>query len=65
MNKEQIEGKWDQVKGDIKQKWAKLTDDDLLYAEGSADKLAGKIAERYGIAKEEALKQFDDDVARL
>ena len=44
----------------IKEKWGKLTDDDLTVIEGNTEKLAGKIQERYGIAKDEAKKQVDE-----
>jgi uncharacterized protein YjbJ (UPF0337 family) len=57
MNSEQIEGKWKQLKGSVKQKWGKLTDDDIDVIAGKQDELAGKIQERYGITKEEAAKQ--------
>jgi uncharacterized protein YjbJ (UPF0337 family) len=60
MNWDQIAGKWNQMKGEVRQKWGKLTDDDLEVAAGSKDKLIGRIQERYGIAKEEAQTQFDD-----
>lgn len=59
MNWDQIAGKWSQVKGDVRQKWGKLTDDDMEVAAGSKDKLIGRIQERYGIAKEEAQRQVD------
>jgi uncharacterized protein YjbJ (UPF0337 family) len=60
MNWDQIQGKWTQMKGSIKQEWGKLTDNDLDVIAGSKDKLVGKIQERYGIKKEEALRQFDE-----
>lgn len=60
MNWDQIEGKWKQAKGTIKQKWGKLTDDDLDVINGQKDKLVGKLQERYGINKEEAQKQIDN-----
>ena len=62
MNRDTIEGQWTQVKGKVKQQWAKLTDDDLTRIEGRRDVLVGKIQERYGIAQDEAerqLKQFE------
>ena len=59
MNWDQVEGKWKQARGTIKQKWGKLTDDDLDLIAGHRDKLVGKLQERYGIAKEEAEKQAD------
>jgi len=60
MNWDQIEGKWKQMAGSAKQKWAKLTDDDLKYISGSRDRFVGRLQERYGIAKEEAQNQADE-----
>jgi len=59
MNQEQFEGKWKQLKGKVREKWGKLTDDDVDLVAGKRDQLAGKIRERYGIAKEEADRQID------
>jgi uncharacterized protein YjbJ (UPF0337 family) len=59
MNWDQMEGKWKQAKGAVKQKWGKLTDDDLDVIAGSRDKLVGRIQERYGIAKDAAEKEVD------
>jgi len=60
MNWDRISGDWKQFKGQAKQSWGKLTDDDVTYIEGSRDKMVGKIQERYGIAKDEAEKQVRD-----
>ena len=60
MNWDQVEGKWKQMKGTVKQKWGKLTDDDLDVIAGKQDQLQGKIQERYGITREEAGKQIRD-----
>lgn len=60
MNWEQIEGKWKQYAGQIKEKWGRLTDDDLQQIAGKRDQLIGRIQERYGIAKEEVERQVDD-----
>ena len=60
MNWDQISGKWSQIKGGIRQKWGRLTDDELKVIAGSKDKLIGRIQERYGIAKEAAQRQLDD-----
>lgn len=60
MNEDKIKGQWKQLAGRLKQKWGKLTDDDLRVAEGSSEYLAGKLQERYGIAKDEAQKQIKD-----
>jgi uncharacterized protein YjbJ (UPF0337 family) len=57
MNEDTIKGQWKQLGGSIKQKWGKLTDNDLTVAEGNADYLAGKVQERYGIARDEAEAQ--------
>ena len=60
MNWDQIEGKWKQAIGKVKEKWAKLTDDDLQLIRGKRDQLVGKIQERYGIAKDEAERQVNE-----
>lgn len=59
MNWNQVEGKWNELKGAVKEKWGRLTDDDLDVIAGKRDKLVGKLQQRYGIAKEEAEKQTD------
>jgi len=48
MNWEQIAGGWNQVKGKAKEKWGKLTDDDLDVLQGKRDQLVEKIQQRYG-----------------
>ena len=58
MNKDQASGNWKQFKGTVKEKWGKLTDDDLTVVEGKRDQLVGKIQERYGYKKEEAEKEL-------
>jgi len=60
MNWDQIEGKWKQLKGSVRQKWAKLTDDDLELIAGNRDEFAGRLQERYGIAREEAERQLEE-----
>ena len=60
MNWDRVEGNWKQLTGKVKEQWGKLTDDDLTLAAGKRDVLAGKIQERYGLAKDEAEKQIDD-----
>ena len=52
MNWDQVEGKWKQLRGSAKQKWGKLTDNDLDYIAGKRNEFAGKLQERYGLAKE-------------
>lgn len=60
MNKNIAEGKWEQFKGEAKQKWGKLTSDDWDVVEGKRDVLAGKIQEKYGYAQERAHKEIDE-----
>lgn len=60
MNNQSLKGKWNVVKGKLKQKYADLTDDDLLYTEGKEDELYGKIQNRIGKTKEEVQKEIDD-----
>lgn len=60
MNDDKIKGQWKQLSGKLKAKWGQLTDDDLKVAEGNSEYLAGKLQERYGIAKDEAHKQIKD-----
>lgn len=59
MNRDTLNGQWKQLKGAAKEQWADLTDDDLLSAEGSFDKLVGRIQERYGYARERAEAEVD------
>jgi uncharacterized protein YjbJ (UPF0337 family) len=65
MNEDKIKGQWKQLAGKLKAKWGKLTDDDLTVAEGNSEYLAGRIQERYGIARDEAKKQVDEFVRSL
>ena len=60
MNEDQVKGNWKQFKGRIKERWGKLTDDDLDIIEGRTDQLVGKLQERYGIARQEAEKQYKE-----
>lgn len=65
MNWDQVQGKWKQGKGALRQKWGKLTDDDLNTIAGSREKFVGVMQERYGIAKEEAQRRADEWVNSL
>ncbi|ADO43291.1 CsbD family protein [Ketogulonicigenium vulgare] len=60
MNWDIVKGKWAQLTGDVKAKWGELTDDDLTQIDGEREKLAGKIQERYGLAKDEVEREIDD-----
>ena len=65
MNEDTIQGQWKQLRGTLKSRWGKLTDNDLDTASGSAEYLAGKLQERYGIARDEAERQIRDFDAGL
>ena len=60
MNWDRVAGNWKQMKGKAKEKWAKLTNDDLTYVDGKRDQLVGRIQERYGIQKDIAEKQLKE-----
>ncbi|PJE34850.1 CsbD family protein [Pseudooceanicola lipolyticus] len=59
MNWDQIEGKWEQVKGNAREHWGKLTDDELQEAKGNREQLVGLIQERYGKARAEAEREVE------
>jgi uncharacterized protein YjbJ (UPF0337 family) len=59
MNEDQLEGKWNQVKGQFKQKYGKLTDDDVTYSEGQFDEMLGNLQEKTGKTKEELKEEID------
>ena len=63
MNSDQLEGNWKQLKGKVREKWGKLTNDDLDVINGKREQLLGKLQEKYGIAKDEASRQLDDWLA--
>ena len=58
MNIEQLEGKWEQLKGQITEKWGKLTDNDMTAISGKKDQLIGKLRQYYGYGKQEAEQQL-------
>ena len=60
MNRNQVEGRWDQLKGKIKTKWAEMTDDEIGMAEGRRDEFIGKVKAKYGDTEENIRRQFDD-----
>jgi len=59
METDRLEGKWKQVKGKFKQRYADLTDDDLMYSEGKFDEMLGRLQERTGKAKAELKREID------
>jgi uncharacterized protein YjbJ (UPF0337 family) len=60
VNWDQLEGKWKQFRGQVKEKWGRLTDDELDVIAGNRDKLIGKLQEKHGLSKEEAERQLEE-----
>jgi uncharacterized protein YjbJ (UPF0337 family) len=63
MNEDTLKGQWTQLKGKVREKFGKLTNDDLNVIQGQSEQLIGKIQERYGIARAEAEKQVREFMA--
>ncbi|HEY2370275.1 MAG TPA: CsbD family protein [Polyangiaceae bacterium] len=59
MNWDNIQGNWKELKGKLRSKWGKLTDDDLEHIAGKKDALLGRLQLHYGFAKDEAERQLD------
>ena len=59
MNQDIIQGKWTQLRGSLKNKFGKLTDDDLSRIEGNREYLAGKLQERYGWQKDQVDREIN------
>jgi len=59
MNKLQFKGGWNEVKGKLKQKYGRLTDNDLTFAEGKDEELLGRLQQRLGKSKEELRKEIE------
>jgi uncharacterized protein YjbJ (UPF0337 family) len=59
MNSDTLKGQWKQLKGDVKIRWGKLTDDDLDQIDGALDKLEGKLQERYGYTREQVQRELE------
>lgn len=59
MNQDVFEGKGKEMKGQVKEWWGELTDDDLERAGGKADQLIGLLQQKYGYTKEHAEKEFN------
>lgn len=58
MNRDEFEGNWRQLKGKIKEKWGKFTDDDITRMNGKYDQFLGSLQKRYGYSKEKAEQEF-------
>ncbi len=64
MNADVLKGKWHQLKGEVKSKWGQLTEDDLDRVAGDAEKLVGRVQERYGYERDRAKREVDDFITR-
>jgi len=64
MNKDILKGQWKELKGEVKKKWGKLTDDDLLEIEGEEEKLTGLLQKKYGYAREKVEKEYEEFMSR-
>ena len=64
MNEDMLKGQWMQLKGKVREKWGKLTSDDLDVIQGRADQLIGRVQERYGIARDEAERQVNEWISQ-
>jgi uncharacterized protein YjbJ (UPF0337 family) len=62
MNEDILKGKWLEIKGSVKEKWGKLTDNDIGESEGKGEKLLGLLQNRYGYIKYKADPQYKDTV---
>ena len=60
MNKLQIKGNWNEIKGKLKQKFADLTDDDFTFAEGKEDEMLGRLQQRLGKSEEEIRRALEE-----
>src|SRR5689334_3664059 len=60
MNKDKFEGKWHEFKGNIKDKWGRITDDDMMQINGKYEKFLGTLQKRYGYEKERAEREFSN-----
>ncbi|MEX0647818.1 MAG: CsbD family protein [Balneolaceae bacterium] len=56
-----IKGNWNQIKGNLKEKYGELTDDDLQYAEGKEDQLIGRLQEKLGKSRDEVMEIINSE----
>ena len=64
MNSDILKGKWNQLKGNVKQQWGNLTDNDVARIEGNYDGFVGVLQERYGYTRERAEREVNDYLSR-
>ena len=64
MNKDVFEGRWKQMRGEVKVWWGKLTNDDLVYTAGKLDVFNGLLQERYGYTRQLSVEDIDKRMTR-
>jgi uncharacterized protein YjbJ (UPF0337 family) len=64
MNEDILKGRWKEIKGEVKQTWGKLTDDDLVEVEGKEEQLLGLLQQKYGYAREKAEEEYKEFIDR-
>lgn len=65
MNKDILQGKWKQIRGQVKQRWGKLTDNQLNQISGRYEELVGLVQEQYGYTVEQAKREVDGFLDRM
>lgn len=65
MNKATLSGSWTELKGHIKQRWSKLTDNDMGIIEGNLDELVGRVQQAYGCTKDKAWAEFEEFKSKM
>ena len=65
MNKDIFEGKWKEMRGQVKELWGKLTDDELEKAAGNSDQIIGLLQQKYGYTREHAVEELNKHVAEF
>ncbi|MCR9092413.1 CsbD family protein [Algiphilus sp.] len=65
MNKDQLEGKWDEFTGKVKQEWGDLTDDEVRQTEGNLEELQAKIQQKYGETRDVVAEKVNNIIERM
>jgi len=65
MNKDIFEGKWKEIRGQVKELWGKLTDDELAQAAGNSEQIIGLLQKKYGYTREHAVEELNKHVAEF
>ena len=65
MNEDMLKGQWNKFRGHVREKWGKLTDDELDQIQGRKDVLIGKLQEKYGYTHERARQEVEDFISEV